>query len=189
MGLRCFVAIAIPPQVRSAIDKEMEMLRHLGRDIKWVSPANIHLTLKFLGDTPEDRIDDIEAALMGAATGIGPIRADATGAGAFPNPRRPNVFWAGLTVPDELGILKERIEAALANLGFQREDRPFRPHLTVGRLRRGGHPPKRLMAALEEIKDIFFGTFEINELLLMKSDLEPKGPVYTTLRTIPLYGK
>lgn len=187
MGLRCFVAIGIPPEVRSAIDTEMEPLRQMGRDaIKWVPPENIHLTLKFLGDTSEDRINDIKAALIGAASGIGPIPVEATGSGVFPNQRRPSVFWVGLTAPGELATLKGRIESALAHLGFQPEDRPFRAHLTVGRLRRNVHPPKRLMAALKEIKDKSFGTFEITGLRLMMSELKPGGPRYTTLKEISL---
>jgi len=190
MDLRCFIAIEIPVEVKNSISEAISPLKKLGQDsVKWVRPENIHLTLKFLGNTPEDRLKSIEAALTRACMGMNPIEGEIKGAGAFPNPGRPSVLWVGLECPPALLELKERIESELGALGFEPDDRPFSPHLTVGRVKRGMRLPKRrLFAAIEQLESTSFGTIDIREIALMKSDLRPGGPVYTRIFSAGLSG-
>ncbi|MFC1549628.1 RNA 2',3'-cyclic phosphodiesterase [Nitrospirota bacterium] len=188
MGLRTFIAIEVPENVRSAIIEALGPLRKLLPDpVKWVGPDNIHLTLKFLGDTPEEKIRGIEAAMARAAGALEPMEVAVSGAGAFPNLRRPSVIWAGLNCPPALLELKKRIESELASLGFEEDSRVFSPHLTVGRVRRGAKIPRRRLAAeIERLEKITFGAMDIREIVLMKSDLRPGSPVYTKLYSAAL---
>lgn len=190
MDLRCFIAIEIPVEVQEAISEAISPIKGLAQEsIKWVGPENIHLTLKFLGNTPESRIKSIEAALTRATEGFSPIKGEIKGAGAFPSLRRPSVFWVGLECPPALMELKKRLESGLAALGFELDDRPFSPHLTVGRVKRGCRLPKRrLAAAMEQLEAASFGTVDIQEIVLVKSDLRPGGPVYTRLYSSALSG-
>jgi len=190
MDLRCFIAIEIPVEIKEAISEAISPLKKLGQDsIRWVKTENMHLTLKFLGNTPEDRIRSIEAALSRATEVINPIKGEIKGAGAFPNLRRPSVFWVGLEYPPALMELKKRIESELVALGFEPDDRPFSPHLTVGRVKRGARLPKRrICATIEGLEAKSFGTLAIKNVALMKSDLRPGGPVYTRIFSAGLSG-
>jgi 2'-5' RNA ligase len=183
MGLRTFVAIEVPEDISSSITHAIAPLRSLLADsVKWVKPDNIHITLKFLGDTPKERIVEIESALARATGGIGPMNVTVKGLGAFPDQRKPNVLWVGLECPPVITELKEHMEIELSRLGFEFDNKPFSPHLTVGRVRRGARVPRRRLAAgMELLKGITFGTMEIREMALMKSDLRAGGPVYTKL--------
>jgi 2'-5' RNA ligase len=190
MGLRTFIAIEIPAEVRASISGSIAPLKTLLSDsVKWVNPDNIHLTLKFLGDTAEEKIDGIERALARASGGLRHMEVEIRGAGAFPNLRKPSVIWAGLECPPELGELKGRIEAEFASLGFEEERRAFSPHLTVGRVRRGARvPARRLAAEMERLEGITFGTMVIREIVLIKSELRSTGAVYTHLYSAELSG-
>jgi len=183
MGLRTFIAIEVPGNIQSSITSAIAPLRDLLADsVKWVREGNIHLTLKFLGETPEEKIREIEAAVSRAAGCFAPIKAEVKGTGVFPDTRRPSVLWVGLLAPPTLTELSSRIEQELAPLGFESDERPFSPHLTVGRLRRGARVPgKRLAAELERLEAVTLGSMDIREIILMKSDLMPGGPVYTRL--------
>jgi RNA 2',3'-cyclic 3'-phosphodiesterase len=182
--VRCFVAIDIPQEIKSAISG---IIRKIGRveGIRWVSESNMHLTLKFLGEVGDTLVPDIEKRLraVGArhrfsSTGI-------RGTGAFPNLKRPNVLWVGLDRSEPLEALAHDIESELAELGFAGENRPFSPHLTIGRVRdlRGIEPALR---ELSTYKDTFFGTIEVGEILLMKSVLKPSGAEYSKEAVIRL---
>jgi len=183
MGIRTFIAIEIPQDIRDSINVAIAPLKKLLADsVKWISPDNVHLTLKFLGDTPEERLEGIETAIARATGGFGPMQVEARGAGAFPNIRKPSVIWAGMECPPVLLDLKGLIEAELASLGFEEDTRPFSPHLTVGRVKRGAIVPRRRLAAeMEKLEGMIFGKMEIREIVLMKSDLRPGGAVYTRL--------
>jgi 2'-5' RNA ligase len=159
-----------------------------GRDqfpVKWVRPENIHLSLKFLGDVDEARGGELQSALRRAAGGGGgggseprSLALQVTGFGVFPDYRRPNVLWAGVTPDPALELLQHRVEQEFAPLGFPSEGRPFRPHVTLGRTNRDARP--RDFAGLEgEFAKISLDeTVSIGELDLMQSTLRPEGPVY-----------
>lgn len=183
MGLRTFIAIEVPEDIQASISEAVASLRTLLADsVKWVNPGNIHLTLKFLGDTPEDRIEEIKAAISRATKDTGTIHAEVKGTGAFPGHSRPSVLWVGLQCPPALSELKGRIERELSGLGFEADSRPFSPHLTIGRIRRGARIPKRrLSSEISDLEGIPLGSMDIREIILIKSDLKPGGPIYTKL--------
>jgi len=146
----------------------------------------LHLTLKFLGSVPEERIDAVAGALREASTDTSPFQARIRGLGAFPTARRPRVVWAGVTdgAPDMIELAR-RIDAALASLGFPRDERPFSPHVTLGRVREPGRNPA-LTEALGSAATREFGQMRVPSASLMRSELNPRGARYTELATVRL---
>lgn len=189
MNLRLFVALEPPGAVRRRLESVAgEIRRAAGRaasEVRWVRPENVHLTLQFLGNVPEERVPDLVAALRAAAGGARPLHLEVRGAGGFPNARRPRVIWAGLQgdlVP--LGELVRDLGQRLAPLGFPPEDRPMSPHLTLGRARGGGAPG--LAGALSAVREVEAGSWRAVELVLFRSRLAPDGPTYEPLHRLPL---
>jgi 2'-5' RNA ligase len=146
----------------------------VARDVAWVAPGNLHLTLKFLGTVPETRIDAIVAALTQSGLDLRPFEAQIRGLGAFPSGTRPRVIWAGVTDgATEMVELARRVDAALAELGFAREERPFSPHVTLGRVRRPGRDPVLTEAlGLATVRE--FGRMRVPGAALMRSELGPR---------------
>jgi RNA 2',3'-cyclic 3'-phosphodiesterase len=182
--MRCFIAIDIPQEIKSAISA---IIRKAGRvdGVRWVSESNMHLTLKFLGEVKDSLVPDIGKRLQSVARHHHAFTAGLRGAGAFPNLKRPNVLWVGFEKSEPLKALANDIESALAEMGFDRENRPFSPHLTIARIRdqRGIDP---VVKELYTYKDTFFGTISVDEILLMKSVLKPSGAEYTKEAVIRL---
>ena len=182
--IRAFIALELPNEVRAAIAEYVQPLRNLPGRVSWVKPDNIHLTLKFFGDTPEKKIDDISGALKEVARDIGSISATISGSGVFPNERRPRVLWIG--VDEKLGALQKlaaAVDHRMHDFGFKKEDRGFSPHLTIGRVREGS--VDKIVAAMRERP---FVAREVvwNEITLMQSELRPGGSIYTPLCKIKL---
>jgi 2'-5' RNA ligase len=178
--LRLFFAVRIPEALNRGIDELSSSLRGRGDGVKWVSAQNIHVTLKFLGAVDEHLVGRLSDAVRPAIAGLGEIRLSAGDTGMFPDNRRPKVIWVGLSGDiDLLAAAHDALEGACESLGFPREGRKFSPHLTIGRVR------ERL--SLETLKKIemnnrvVIGDMVANEIELIKSDLFPSGPVYTTL--------
>jgi 2'-5' RNA ligase len=178
--IRTFIAVKISESSRHSLSELIGQLRESRADVKWVTPENAHLTLKFLGDVDEKKIDEIAGRVSAACQGTRPFKMSLTGLGAFPNARRPSVIWVGVDEGrDSLADLNEKIERELEKMGFERERRKFSPHLTIGRLRRQGQPGDlgdRLTA------EYGGGDSTVDRVFLMKSTLTPKGPVYEELR-------
>jgi 2'-5' RNA ligase len=152
-------------------------------DVAWVGRDNFHLTLKFLGNVDPGRLEGIVAALGSAAAGCGPFELSVAGLGAFPSPTRPRVLWAGLDEgATEAARLAERVDGALAQLGFERETRAFSPHVTLGRVRE----PRRQPGLAEVLRGGGFGRQHVDRLSLMQSTLSPRGARYTELAALPL---
>lgn len=152
--------------------------------MKWVREEGIHLTLKFLGETPESRIGEIGEALEGAASGIGPVEVTLSGVGRFPDRGLPRVIWIGVKPRDDrLGVLQKQLETRLARRGFPEEKRAFRPHLTIGRVksRRGGG---ELTAAIRDVEDRPVGDCRFEAVHLIESRLQSSGAVYRKVRTV-----
>ena len=158
----------------------------MARDVAWVAPGNLHLTLKFLGTVPETRIDAIVDALTQSGLDLRPFEARIRGLGAFPSGTRPRVIWAGVTDgANEMVELARRVDAALAELGFAREERPFSPHVTLGRVRRPGRDPALTEAlGLATVRE--FGRMRVPGAALMRSELGPRGARYTELAKMTL---
>jgi 2'-5' RNA ligase len=189
--LRAFIAIEIPQEIKKQIDGQTaELRRRVGRSVRWVTPENVHLTLKFLGDISSNNIDFLAQALKTEVGQYLPFEVCAEGLGAFPNLRRPRVIWIGLNVPPELGRLQYHLEAATARIGYASDGKTFSPHLTIGRIRDQltQDESQTLRSALEGIHVGSLGKFAVKSVHLFQSELQPAGPVYTCLSTAILGG-
>ena len=180
MGIRSFIAIECNDvNVVSSVSRVQRSLSSSKADIKFVEPENIHLTLKFLGDVQEDMIDDVIKVIE--AISFDPFTFMIEGVGVFPNMRRPQTIWAGITDGlTELSHVFNLVENGLSKLGFEKERRRFNPHLTLGRVR-SGRNRDQLVDSLKAVSDEEFGKVNVDEITLKKSVLTPKGPIYTTL--------
>jgi 2'-5' RNA ligase len=186
--LRLFVALDPPAPLRRQLAALAAELRRAAGNaaerLRWVEPGNLHLTLQFLGNAPDERLGDVQAAVSAAAAAARPLSLSVRGAGAFPSPRRARVVWAGLhgdLAP--LQALVGDLQARLAPLGFPPEERPFSPHLTLARARDGA---SGLAGALAALAGREAGTWRAGELTLFRSHLSPSGPRYEPLLRAPL---
>lgn len=186
---RLFVALELPAEVRERLGELQRELRRQGLGhLRWVRPEGIHLTLKFLGETPVSRLAAIADALKEAVKGVPPLELGLGPAGAFGDRRGPRVLWVGLE--GDLASLQElqrRVELAMVGLGFPREERPFAPHLTLARV-----PPEAVARSRGQIERALVALpvprclLVLREVSLMRSQLQPGGAVYTRLEAFPL---
>ncbi|MHB9130494.1 MAG: RNA 2',3'-cyclic phosphodiesterase [Armatimonadota bacterium] len=184
--IRSFIAVEVDPAIIRRLAEVQAHLRGAGADVSWSRPEGMHLTLKFLGNVAEERIPAIGDALAEVAEHHTPFTVTVAGSGGFPTARRPRVVWAGISDgTTELTALAVDVETTLATLGFPPEERPFRPHLTLGRVKSPGGADK-LAALLAEHADDQFGAMQVTEIILMRSELSPKGARYTPLRKAQL---
>lgn len=183
--MRWFIAIAISDEIRKSIGSVIDKLGKTQKGIRWTSPENIHITLKFLGETDEKLVPEIEARLSSICSNSRPFTINVRGAGVFPNPKHPNVLWVGIDKSEGLQNLNRLIEGAMSELGFEKETREFSPHLTIGRVKdRKGIGP--VITGLYELRGTFFGALPANEVLLMKSILKPAGAEYSKVAVFKL---
>lgn len=174
----------LPDEVRQRLATEIERLRPHATDVAWVAPANLHVTLKFLGQVDESRVAAFADALRAAAARHRPFEVAVRGLGAFPSPGRARVLWAGLQDDAaELAALAESVEAACAGLGAPRETRAFAAHVTLGRVREPRRQPA-LAEALARPADV--GRVRIERVSLMRSELSARGARYSELAGAPL---
>lgn len=183
--MRCFIAINLDDSLKKEIASTIAGLRSGNWDVKWVPAENLHITLRFLGEASEDLAERIKNELSGISKRHGRLDMTFRGVGVFPDRKRPRVIWIDLFHPEELRILKEEVEEAVSTMGFEIEDRPFSPHLTIGRIRslRGRD---FLLKAMEALKDKDFGNIVADKISLMKSDLKPTGAQYSVIAEFPL---
>ena len=188
--LRAFIAIEIPPSIQQAIHANTADLRRaLGPNwVKWVPAQNLHLTLKFLGDISSANVPLLSDMLTTEATRLAPFPLRVSGLGSFPNPKRARVIWLGLHAPAALTALVRGIEAACVRLGYEAEERPFSPHLTIGRVKQPipAEAQSAVASALERTQIGDLGVATVDALHLFKSDLKPSGAVYTKIFSAPL---
>jgi 2'-5' RNA ligase len=182
--IRSFIAVELPDDVLSALGRVQEQLRSYGFRTKWVRPANIHITLKFLGDIDSAAIEAIASAMVSAAGGCEPMSLAAKGIGVFPNIKRPRVLWAGLGGEvNLLAGLQRKLDDLLGDIGFAKERRSFKGHLTLGRFKARVNS-KEILRALTEFEGFETPSFTVRELILFKSELKPSGAVYSKLEQI-----
>jgi len=182
--VRCFLAIEITPSILKKIGDILNDLRSSPGDVKWVKPDNIHLTLKFFGNIETRNIDEICSRVEMAVAQKKSFRVGVSGMGAFPNSRSPRVIWLGLEDREgKLASIYRKVEEKLEIIGFKSEKRPFKPHLTIGRVK-SQRGKKELFKVIDNFSTLDLGSFEVKSLVLFKSDLTPKGAIYTKLNTM-----
>jgi 2'-5' RNA ligase len=178
--IRTFICIELPETLKSKIGQVQDSLKQHGGNVSWTRPQNIHLTLKFLGDVEEIRIAGIAAAIEEVVGKYPTFTLIPSGQGVFPTPKAPRVFWVG--VKDESNTLPElarEIEERLEEFGFEKEKRRFTPHLTIGRARQPNKAAELGKAFLET--NFSAEPFEATEIIVMQSELNPAGSIYTPL--------
>jgi 2'-5' RNA ligase len=186
MPFRAFISVDLPrmKEVEDLIDD----LKIADPTLKVVDPTLIHVTLKFLGDTDESKVKDIGDAMRKATEGITPFEVRLTGAGAFPSENRIRVVWVGMNDTLPMGMMASRLDEDLADLGIERERRPFAPHLTVARARSEA-PSPAVRQVIENNLHLDFGVFRVDRIRLKKSILTRCGPQYSTVEEVLLEGE
>jgi 2'-5' RNA ligase len=179
--VRLFVALEIPPAVRENLANFMKQLRPLAPEPRWVRPENLHVTLKFIGEVPSEKLGAIRAALA-AIRANQAVTIEFRGLGFFPNEKRPRVFWTGMNASPNLKALAADIEHAMERLGIPPEQRPFSPHLTLARFE-PPRLPEKLRAPIQENAKRECGSLAAKEFHLIESQLKPSGAEYTTLES------
>ena len=188
--VRSFIAIELPDELKLRLSQLQAQLKSGEPSrVKWVDPYGVHLTLKFLGNVAVNRLDDVTGAMKAAARGISPLRLEVNEIGVFPNLRRVQVAWVGISGEvDKLGQLQQRIESNLAPLGFTAESRPFTAHLTLARLRDQASLTERQrfgqLIASTKFEASF--TFEVDSISLMRSQLTREGAIYSQISSVGL---
>ena len=186
--IRSFLAIELPRTILRKIEEVQGDLKSSHADVRWVSPEKIHLTLKFFGSIDESKIEPIIKSIDGPIQVTSPFSLKIRGMGAFPHFKNPRVIWVGMVDEKEvLTSFQKELEKELKKIGFESEERPFHPHLTFGRMK-SNRGKENLVPRIERHQDDELGNFQVERLVLFKSDLRPSGPIYTALREMKLGG-
>jgi 2'-5' RNA ligase len=180
-SIRSFIAIETPLEVKADIAKVQEGLRTTNADVRWESSEKFHITLKFLGNVDEPRLNSLADRLQEAFGAFASFNMTYQGVSCFPNQHHPRVIWIDAENEDgTLSRIQETIEEVAEEMAFQREERQFHPHITIGRVKGS----RNLKALVSELGNASFNAHAaiIKDVLLMKSDLKPSGSVYTVMR-------
>ncbi len=181
--MRCFIAIELPEAVKSALSGIEEELKKTKADVRWVKPDNIHLTLKFLGSIEDEKTERIIKTMETICSSHNLFTLEIKGMGAFPSLKSPRVVWVGIEGNDTLRSLQEEIDKGMESIGFERENRAFTAHLTLGRFRSSSGKEELLKMTKLHEKDAF-GLINVHSLSLMRSDLHPEGARYSRIAEI-----
>jgi len=183
--LRTFIAIEMPAEVKSTLGRLQERLKRANADVKWVAPENIHLTLKFLGERDDKKIEQISEILDGTAQNHNSFYASISTLGGFPSLNSPRVMWVGINGGEqECKSIYQELEEKISKLGIPKEERPFSAHITIGRSRSASNR-KELIECLNGSSDYLIKEalrFKVAHITLFKSTLNPQGPVYDPLK-------
>jgi len=187
MTIRSFLAFEIPSEIRHILSAASEDGQAALKGIRWVRVANIHLTAVFMGNVEEAVMGKIKDAAKMACAQHAPFAVQLKGAGLFGGRRNPRVLWMGLEGDlDRMSGFRQDLQTGLAPFGIKEEGRPFRPHLTLGRFRKGARMDPALNDFLSKYQEVESPKSLLRELVLFRSDLKPGGAVYTKLGTWPL---
>ncbi len=189
--VRAFIAIPLPVSLQQKIWREISLLRqHLESDlVRWVVPENIHLTLKFLGDTPEEKLDKLKGLLAIEMAKIEPFDIEIKKTDAFPNLSRSRVVMIGVGLNEKLLTLQRSVQRLASQIECEPERKRFSPHLTLGRVKRKGHNKRsrsQICRAIEENATYAFGKFRVESVELMQSESKVSGAVYRSLFKVKL---
>ena len=180
---RGFIAVDI--DVFSKLLEFEKEIKETGANVKLVEPENTHITLKFLGDTNESLIGEIDKIMKDAVKEIDPFNIQLRGAGVFPNQNYIKVIWIGIKQGEPIELIARKIDEQLSKIGFKKEKRGFSPHLTIARVK-SAKGKDEILHVIEKYRDVQFVDIRVDSIKLKKSDLTPKGPIYTTLMDVKL---
>ena len=187
--MRTFIAIPLPQEIKDSLARLQEQLKSSGTDVKWVEPDNIHLTLKFLGERDDKKIEKIEQAIQDTAKDKTEFIAHISSVGAFPKISSPRVIWVGIDQGDsETKLIAGELEEKIAKIGIPKEEREFSSHITIGRTRSSKNLEKLvkiLNDCAKELDELKL-KFNVKKIVLYKSTLTPRGPVYEALKEATL---
>ena len=184
---RTFIAVEIDERTAARAAAIIERLRGTGADVNWVSPRNLHLTLKFLGDVRNELLPSVIKAVQEAARRVPPFTLEVRGVGAFPQLDRPRTIWLGAGQGgDAMQRLAEAVEQSLRPLGFAPEARGYTTHLTIGRVRRPSAALRSLSELMRRQSDQTAGVVAVEQVAVMASTLTPRGPIYEALARVSL---
>jgi len=190
MEIRSFLAFELPQEIKRIIFHVSEEAQKFPLDVRWLKASNIHLTMVFMGNILMEHLEGINEAVSKACKKYGPFNISLKGMGVFSNRRNPRVLWVGLEGNlEKMSYFRGGLQKGLKSFGVKEEKRRFNPHLTLGRFRKGSRPSEHLDDLLSRYQDLASPVYTLEELVLFKSDLNPKGAVYTKLNTWPLLGK
>jgi len=187
--MRTFIAIELPQEIKAALAKLQEELKQSAADVKWVAPENIHLTLKFLGEVDEEKLEGIKTILDSAAATANAFQMRISSVGAFPTINSARVIWVGIDQGEaETKKIATFLEEKIEKLGIPKEDRTFSSHITLGRTRSSLNRQK-LVEVLNNLAGEFKDEsleFLVGKITLFKSSLSPHGPTYAVLKQADL---
>ena len=187
--LRFFIAIETPLEIQKNIHRATSNFRReIEGLVRWVPPENIHLTLKFLGDVSPSNVEFLIQMLRNEADNVDGFAIHLTRLGSFPNLKRPRAIYIGIHAPAGLEALHRGIESASRRLGYESEEHPFSPHLTLGRVKQNisAVEQQKIRRCIEATQVDVLGTARVDSVHLYKSELKPTGSVYTRLYSAPL---
>jgi RNA 2',3'-cyclic 3'-phosphodiesterase len=182
--VRLFVAIDLPPEWKLELAEIERSIGWLGRGVKWVDPQSMHLTLKFLGETDDRDLPVVREQLISACDGFPAFTMQMRGTGVFPAPNRPRVYWVGLKSGDALITLNQKVERAMQEIGYPPEENPFKPHLTVARIKDPIGKQRQTDALLSY--HMASEPIAVQEVLLMRSHLASDGARYEAVGRVVL---
>ena len=186
--MRAFVAVEMADPIREALSALISDLRRINAPVKWVEAQNIHLTLKFIGSVPDASVARTIEILRACAGGIAPFSLDVNSAGGFPDLKRPKVvFVCAVDQPPVAAELARRLNEQMAEIGAERDDRPYQNHITLGRVREPRHLAQ-LTQRLESLQGKSFGSMQVSEVTLIESKLTTAGPIYSPVERVRLAG-
>jgi len=180
--IRAFIAIEISPEIkRAASGIQTDLKSKYKISASWARPEGMHLTLKFLGDTPSNQIEPLTQALSKNIKGVNPFEMTLSKPGAFGG-RNPKVLWLGMEAPMDLFVLQKKIDTVVSQFGFSKENRPFHPHLTLARIK----DPSGTAEMLNYMKTLKPEAlkFSVDHIVFFRSDLKPQGAEYTELAVV-----
>jgi 2'-5' RNA ligase len=184
--MRAFIAIDVSESVLAEIENLVTGWRSRLRGARWVRVGNLHLTLRFLGETSEATLEKLSDSMAEIAAEFSPFHLNFDQVGYFPSARRPRVFWLGVTdPPSTLLDLQKQIETESRRLGFEPENRPFSPHITLARFR-GARPDPVYERLTRDYEDRSFGFSKVEDAVVYQSVLKPEGAEYSVLRRFKL---
>lgn len=184
--MRLFVALDLPDTVRHAISELIAKLQAKSRGTRWIKPEDLHITLKFIGHVPDEKLSPIQTALSSIHTAQ-PVELHFRGMGFFPNEHRPRAFWCGIAASPNLAELAADIDRALVPLGVEAETRPFTPHLTLARFK-SDEGIREVVHAANDMKSTDFGAATETNFHLYESLLKSTGAQYNRVASLPFVG-